>query len=253
MKTKPLSIACALLAALGLSVAPAQGETVASGVLAKAAPEIPVPDTPVLMMGDSMMALLGKAMEKAFRKAGVQPAVAFSSLGSGLVRPAAFDWTAKTAELLETHKPKTVFVALGTNDRQPIEGEEGGTILYGKPEWEAAYARRIAAIMDQLIAGGVTRVVWFRMPAMKEPVNQAHIDLVNAIVEREAAEESRKDKVSVFDLGPVLSRRPGEYTQYLMSATGEPLTVRDPDGVHLTNDGGKIIAGAVLKALWKKK
>ena len=227
--------------------------SVSDSAIASALPEsVPTPDTPVLMMGDSMMRLLGIAMEKAFKKAGVQPAVAFSSLGSGLVRPAAFDWTAKTAELLETHKPKTVFVSLGTNDRQPIEGEEGGIIHYGKPEWAIAYAKRIGALMDQLIAGGVTRVVWFRLPAMREAVTQAHADLVNEIVEREAAAESRVGKVTVFDLGPVLSRRPGVFTQYLMSAQGEALSVRDPDGVHLTNEGGKIVASAVLKAFWKK-
>lgn len=219
----------------------------------EALPEpVPEPETPVLMMGDSMMRLLGNEMERAFKKANVQPATAFSSLGSGLVRPAAFDWTAKTAEMLETLKPKTVFVSLGTNDRQPIEGEEGGIIFYGKPEWEVAYAKRIGALMDQLLAGGVTRLVWFRLPAMKEAVNQAHADLVNEIVAREAAVESRKDKVTVFDLGPVLSRRPGVYTQYLMSAEGEALSVRDPDGVHLTKAGGKVVATAVLKAFWKK-
>ena len=203
-------------------------------------------------MGDSMMRLLGIQMEKAFKKADIQPAVAFSSLGSGLVRPAVFDWTAKIAELLETHHPKTVFVSLGTNDRQPIEGEAGGVIHYDKPEWEAAYARRIGAVMDQLLAAGVTRIVWFRLPPMKDAVNQAHAELVNTIVEREAAAESRKDKVTIFDLSPLLSRRPGTYTQYLMSPQGEALSVRDPDGVHLTNAGGKIIATAVLKTFWKK-
>ncbi len=226
---------------------------VTGSAISAALPEpIPTPDAPVVMMGDSMMRLLGNEMEKAFKKAGVQPAVAFSSLGSGLVRPAAFDWTAKTAELLETNKPKTVFVSLGTNDRQPIEGEEGGVIYYGKPEWAVAYAKRIGALMDQLLAGGVTRIVWFRLPPMKEAVNQAHADLVNEIVAQEAAAESRKDKVTIFDLGPVLSRRPGVYTQYLMSPDGEALSVRDPDGVHLTPAGGKVIASAVLKAMWKK-
>lgn len=249
---KPTAIPL-LISSLIFSATTLYAGQVGDAAIASALPgPVPTPDTPVLMMGDSMMRLLGSAMEKAFRKADVQPAVAFSSLGSGLVRPAAFDWTAKTAELLETHKPKTVFVSLGTNDRQPIEGEEGGIIYYGKPEWAIAYAKRIGALMDQLLAGGVTRIVWFRLPAMREAVTQVHADLVNEIVEREAAVESRADKVTVFDLGPVLSRRPGVFTQYLMSAQGEALSVRDPDGVHLTNEGGKIVASAVLKAFWKK-
>ena len=237
-----------LFAAAALAAASA----VAAPAAAPAVPDVPVPSAPVLMIGDSMMRLLGTAMEKAFKKAGVQPAVAFSSLGSGLVRPAVFDWNAKIAELVAENKPKTVFVCLGANDRQAIEGEEGGIILYGKPEWEPAYAKRVGAVMDQLVDGGATRIVWLKLPVMKDPVNQAHADLVNAIVEREAAAENRKDKVTLFDLGPVLSRRPGTYTQYLMSPQGQALSVRDPDGVHLTNEGGKIVAAAILKAFWKK-
>ena len=247
------SILHTIVLSLALCTAASTAGAVSASALAQALPEpIPTPDTPVVMMGDSMMRLLGIAMEKGFKKAGVQPAVAFSSLGSGLVRPAAFDWTAKTAELLETHKPKTVFVSLGTNDRQPIEDEEGGIILYGKPEWRVAYAKRIGGLMDQLLDGGVTRVVWFRLPPMKDPVNQAHADLVNEVVLQEASAESRKGKVTIFDLGPVLSRRPGVYTQFLMSAQGEALSVRDPDGIHLTTEGGKIVTAAVLKAMWKK-
>ena len=83
--------------------------------------KIPTPETPVLMIGDSMMRLLGHEMEKVFKKANVQPAVAFSSLGSGLVRPSAFDWTAKIHELIATNEPHTVFVCLGANDRSPAE------------------------------------------------------------------------------------------------------------------------------------
>lgn len=236
-----------LLTALAVSTATAaETSTVAEP------PKIPVPDEPVLMIGDSMMRLLGTAMEKSFRKAKVQPAVAFSSLGSGLVRPAVFDWTAKVDDLIATNHPHTVFVSLGTNDRQPLEGEEGGAILYGKPEWEEAYARRIGAMMDQLIAGGVTRVVWLLLPTMKEQVYQDHAELVNEIIRREAEVETRRDKVTLFDLDPVLSRHPGKYSQYMMSPTGQALTVRDPDGVHLTNEGAKLVAATILKTYWHK-
>ena len=53
-------------------------------------------ETPVLMMGDSMMRLLSIAMEKQLKAAGVQPASSFTSLASvwhalmrltGLARP----------------------------------------------------------------------------------------------------------------------------------------------------------------------
>ncbi len=219
---------------------------------AEPADKAPALDTPVLMVGDSMMRLLGVAMEKQFKKADIQPAVAFSSLGSGLVRPAIFDWNAKIDELCAEHHPKTVFVSLGTNDRQTLEGAESGAIRYGAPEWEPEYAKRLTSFLDRILANGVERVVWLLLPDMKEPANQEHARLVNRLVTEAAQDESRRDRVTLFDLGPVLSRRPGQFSPYIMSNSGAALTVRDPDGVHLTNDGAKLVARAILKTFWNK-
>lgn len=217
------------------------------------AEKIPQPETPVLMIGDSMMRLLGHEMEKAFKKAGVQPAVSFSSLGSGLVRPSAFDWTAKINELVATNHPRTVFVCLGANDRQPIELPNGGNIRYeDTAEWRATYSTIIGGVMDQLIDAGVKRVFWMLLPDMKDSVNQEHAKLVNDIVTEQAADEKRKDFITLYDLASALSRRPGKFTQYMMSPTGQSLTVRDPDGIHLSVDGGKLVAQKVLKEFWNK-
>ena len=216
-------------------------------------PKPPKPDTPVLMIGDSMMRLLGHEMEKAFKKADVQPALSFSSLGSGLVRPSAFDWTAKIKELLEANKPSTVFVCLGANDRQPIELPGGGIVRYEEAaEWRATYAQIIGGVIDQLIEGKVKRIVWMLLPDMKEAVNQEHAKLVNEVVTEQAADEKRKDFITLYDLSAALSRRPGTYSRYMMSPTGQSLTVRDPDGVHLSVEGSKLVAQKVLKEFWDK-
>ncbi len=215
--------------------------------------KIPTPETPVLMIGDSMMKLLGHEMEKVFKKADIQPAVAFSSLGSGLVRPSAFDWTAKINELIATNEPHTVFVCLGANDRQPIELPGGGIVRYEDAvEWRATYSQIIGGVMDQLIEGKVKRVFWMLLPDMRDAVNQEHAQLVNAVVTEQAADEKRKDIVYLYDLASALARRPGKFTQYMMSPTGQSLTVRDPDGVHLSVDGGKMVAQKILKEFWDK-
>ncbi len=216
--------------------------------------DIPEPETPVLAIGDSMMRILGNQIEKQFKAAEITPVAAFSSLGSGLVRPSVFDWTAKIAELVATNQPKTVFVALGTNDRQTMEAVDGSVIAYGTPEWEPEYAKRIGGVMDQLLEGGATRVVWLLLPAMKAPANQEHAELLNAVVTREAQAESRKDKVSLLDLGKLLSRNPKKYSAGVMDpATGEFITVRDPDGVHLTADGAKLVTRSMIRIYWPDK
>ena len=129
---------------------------------------------------------------------------------------------------------------------------EGGPIRYGLPEWEPEYTRRVASFMDNIFSNNVDHIVWLLLPDMKEPANQEHAQLVNRIVTELAQEESRKDRVTLFDLGPVLSRRPGQFSPYIMSSSGEALTVRDPDGVHLTSDGAKLVARAILKTYWHK-
>jgi hypothetical protein len=207
---------------------------------------------PVLMIGDSMMRLLGIAMEKELAAAGVTPATSFSSLGSGLARLDAFDWFAKVDELMKEHKPKTVVVSLGANDRQKLKDTTGRVVPYGKPEWEHEYALRLGRIMDDLIKGGATRVIWLLLPDMKEPVHQTYAQSLNDIFKRLAQEESRKDKVVLFDMAPLLTRRPGTFSLYVMAPNGAPLTVRDADGVHLTNVGAKRVAQSLVQTYWKK-
>ena len=243
----------ATLAALSLLAVLAISPALAADKGKQKGPDIPTPETPILAIGDSMMRILGNQIEKQFKAADLTPVTAFSSLGSGLVRPSVFDWTAKINELLEANHPKTVFVALGTNDRQTMETLEGSVIPYGAPEWEPEYAKRIGAVMDQLLQGGATRVVWLLLPCMKAPANQEHAELLNAVVTREAQTEERKDKVSLLDLGSLLSRNPKKYSAGVMAPTGEFVTVRDPDGVHLTSDGAKLVAKAMIKIYWPDK
>lgn len=218
------------------------------------APEYPKGSTPVLMIGDSMMRILGANMEKEFRLADIQPAVSFSSLGSGLVRPSVFNWFNKLDELLAENHPKTVFVALGTNDKQALETEDGVIINYGTPAWEQAYRVCLARVMDQLLAADVELVVWFLLPPMKDAAVQEHAQLVNRIATELAAEDSRKDKIFLYDMASIISpRHPEKYSQYMMDPTGAAISVRDPDGVHLAVGGAKAVAKACLKNFYSAR
>jgi len=208
-------------------------------------------NAPVLMMGDSMMRLVGIAMEKELKAAGVQPAVSFSSLASGLARLDAFDWFTKTAELMKKNQPAVVVVALGANDRQTLKDTTGRVVLYGSPDWEREYSLRLGRIMDEIIKGGAKRIIWLTLPDMREPAQQEYAKFVNTLFVKEAAVESRKDKVVLFDMNPLLSRKPGQFSLYVMAPDGAALTVRDADGVHLSNPGAKRVAQSLVKMYWK--
>ena len=207
--------------------------------------------TPVLMIGDSMMRLLGVAIEKELKTEGVQPAASFSSLGSGLARMDAFDWFAKVDSLMKEHRPATVVVTLGTNDKQTLKDTTGRVIVFGTPEWETEYASRIGRIMDEIIKGGASRVIWLLLPDMKESWHQEYATLMNALYAREAANGERKDKVVLFDMRPLLTRKPGTFSQYMMSPDGVALKVRDADGVHLSPIGAQRVAQAITKTYFK--
>ena len=210
-------------------------------------------DTPVIFIGDSMMKMLGKGMEKAFTAKKVIPAESFSSLGSGLARPSVFNWPEKAKELCERVKPKTAFISLGTNDRQNLESRTGRMAVVGTDEWRVEYKCRIEELLDVLYACGITHAVWMLTPPMKTDTNDQHAQLVAGIVAEVAGNEKYHGRFHRYDMGKVLTIRPGRYTQTIISKTGAAVTVRDPDGIHLTFPGAKIVAEDVLRTYWPDK
>ena len=207
-------------------------------------------DTPVMFIGDSMMKMLGKGMEKAFKAKEVTPAESFSSLGSGLARPSVFNWPTKAKELCERVKPKTAFISLGTNDRQNLETRTGSMAVVGTDEWRVEYKCRIEELLDALYASGVTHVVWMLTPPMRSETNDQHAQLVAGIVAEIAGDKKYRDRFHRYDMGKVLTIRPGRYTQTIISKTGTAVTVRDTDGIHLTFPGAKVVAEDVLRTYW---
>lgn len=205
---------------------------------------------PTLMLGDSMMRLLGKEMEKGLKKEGFE-AKAFSSLGSGLARLDAFDWYTKIETMMKETKAVTVVATLGTNDKQPLLDANGNTLQFGTDEWRVEYGQRIGRAMDAIISNGAKHVIWLMLPDMKDPLHQTYAEMANELYQEQAALESRKDIVVLYDMRPLISRTPGKYTSFIMSPQGEALTVRDQDGVHLTMVGAKLVADGLIKTFWK--
>lgn len=203
---------------------------------------------PVLMVGDSMMKLLAIAFEKGFRKLDIQ-AASFASLGSGLVRLDAFDWFGKVAELMDTHKPGTVVVVLGTNDSQTLLSDSGVTITRGSPLWDEAYADRLGKMMDLFVAKGTKRVIWILLPDMKQPAHHRYAEHFNMLLTKVAKD---RPLITLFDPRPSLRRRTKEeYTATLISPEGRIVHVRDKDGVHLSKDGAERVADAVIQTFWQ--
>ena len=242
MKIKKMFLKmCMLLACVSAFAAPAE-----STVYQKLAAD---ERQPVLMLGDSMMRLLGRAMERELKKEKLE-ASSYTSLSSGLARLDALDWFAKIEEVMEERKPATVVITLGANDRQPLRDASGNVLLFGTDEWRVEYGSRVGRAMDALIAHGAKRVIWLCLPDMKEHVQQAFAELANELYTEQAAVESRRDKIVLFDTRATVARVPGTYSAYIMSPRGVALTVREQDGIHLTMVGARLVAETLVEAFW---
>ncbi len=221
---------------------------VAFHALAESAPALA--RSPVLLIGDSMMRLPGMAVERELARRPDIEASMFSGIGTGLARLDAFDWLAKIDELCQERKPKVAVIALGANDRQPIQLPEGrGIVQPGTPEWDEEYAIRIGQAMDRLVGGGCERVIWLLLPPMRDATVDEHAKRINALV---TAQAELRPQVLVHDFSTLVAdRRTGSFTERRMDPqTAAAIRVRDTDGIHLSPEGSRILATALINEYW---
>ncbi|NCA82207.1 MAG: DUF459 domain-containing protein [Opitutae bacterium] len=215
-----------------------------------AAAASPGATSPVLLIGDSMMRLPARALERELAKTPGIDVATFSGIGTGLARLDAFDWLAKIDELCAERRPKVAVVALGANDRQPMMLEGLGLVHPGTPEWDAEYSARVGRAMDRLLAGGCEKIVWLQLPPMREAVVAEFAGRINAIV---AAQAALRPAVVAHDFSALVAdRRTGGFTERRMDPlTAAAIPVRDVDGIHLAPDGARLLAAALIKEYWK--
>ena len=222
-----------------------------AGTAASAGAQDPAARSPVLLLGDSMMKMPGLAMERELQRIpGIRP-VAFSGIGTGLARLDAFDWIAKMDALCAEHQPKVAVITLGANDRQPMQIEGGGGIVQpGTPEWTAEYRRRVGLAMDHLIAGGCERVIWLLLPPMRDARVSEFCQQVNDIILAEAA--SRPPVIAHDYRKLVADRKTGGFTERRIDPkTAAAIRIRESDGIHLSLEGARMLAAALVEEYWK--
>jgi len=190
----------------------------------------------VLFAGDSLIGNISQGVAKFI---GDDPRIDLHTdvqVGTGLSRPDILDWGAELTQQVKRIGPDVVFLAFGGNDDQPLKDPQGTYHSLFTDGWAKEYARRVAAVMDLVSAGGQRTVVWIGLPAERpERLNQAK-DTFNDVARRSAA--ARAD-VHFADLlaffGPT-------YSDTYTAPDGGVTTVRDTDGVHLTHDGANLVA-----------
>lgn len=155
-------------------------------------------------------------------------------ISSGLVRSDFFDWPAYLAAEMARYDPDVVVFMVGANDANQVRSEE-------------EYAARVGAVMDLLSRPGRT-VVWVGQPNMGRPDLAASVPRLNAIFQAQAA---ARPWVLYLDAWALTSGPDGRYTAVLPDENGVPRVMRTDDGVHFTPAGGRLLALAVIAALFE--
>lgn len=170
-------------------------------------------------------------------------------VATGLSRPEVFNWAQYMNDVLNANQPDLVVLTLGSNDDQPVTGENA-TGEFGTEAWKNEYRRRVGGLMDFITGSGDRKLIWIAVPPMRnEQRYYGRYLAVNDIVRDEAAK--RSDRVRWIDPSPIIGDENGAYADVVTNPDGSVVQVRAGDGIHFTRAGGDRIAAAVLAEMHK--
>jgi hypothetical protein len=197
----------------------------------------------VLDIGDSLGIDLGQQLQNNLDATGVAQ-VAMDSVGdSGLDDVAFYNWPAQVAAELASVHPQLLVVFLGANDGQGMD-VNGSAAQFGDPTWTTAYAQRVDTVLQEAAAAHAA-VAWVGMPAMQDPTLNAEMTVIDNIFAREVA----KYRDAIYVPADAVLAPSGQFTPTGVNQGGQVVTTRTPDGVHITPDGGQLLASGVMTAV----
>jgi hypothetical protein len=135
-------------------------------------------------------------------------------------------------------------VFIGANEGFSMPGADGKDLECCGPDWAAEFAYRVRSMMNTYRQGGDARVYWLTLPLPRDGDLQEVARSVNAAI-RVAAEPYRA-QVRVLDMTSLFT--PSGYRDAI-EIDGRRQIVRDPDGIHLNDEGARLAADVVLRAV----
>jgi len=199
----------------------------------------------VALVGDSMMAvgLSNVLLREAADNKNLRVIKAFRS-GTGLARPDVFDWMEEYPAMLGSDKPDAIIVAIGANDGQGFV-DNGKVLPFGSAEWIKVYQQRTAAFLDLLTQNGA-RVVWVGLPPMKSSQYDARIAEINRIA---YSVVSQVPQATWWNPDFLVGDSSGKYREFESSSDGRTIRLRQPDSIHLSDEGAALLAPTLMNWL----
>ncbi|NDW02904.1 SGNH/GDSL hydrolase family protein [Jiella pacifica] len=197
----------------------------------------------VLVVGDFLAASLANGLKDVYADRRMVTVKAAANGSSGLVRQDHYDWPEKLGPLIEENHPAVVVMMIGSNDRQPIYGENG-TLSLRSPEWNAEYERRVGEIAD-ITAKHQVPLVWVGAPPFKFDRMSEDMVYFNDLYRR-AAQRVSGEYVDVWE-GFVDENDDFIYSG--PSVGGQTVQLRNSDGITMTEAGNDKLAFFAQKAI----
>jgi hypothetical protein len=237
-------------AALGRNDAPVETTTTTAATSTTTAPTattVPaireVSETDPLRLfigGDSMVGQFGPMLEARAEDSAPVEAEVIYEFESGITRPDFIDWPALLRDVRTEQDPDVMVLFFGGNDAQDIR-IDGLWEPFGTDAWQEEYRTRVGALMQELDADG-REVYWIGMPIVSSDTLWERLQIMNGIYESEA---DRFERVHYISSVETFSGPDGQYSEYLPDLDGDVVDMRLNDGIHLTTDGGILLAAHV--------
>lgn len=198
----------------------------------------------LLVTGDSLPGYLGPVLVN--EAAAVGPVIGFVDVhdGTGLTRPDFVDWSLLAHGQVVADHPDAVVVWIGGNDFQNMTLPNGAFFTAGTPAWTREYQRR-AEICLRIWLQSARRVYWLSMPPARNSAWAHDYAQINVAIQRAAARLPGTEYVDI--LGPITNH--GRYADYVYDGHGQPVLVRESDGVHVNIAGSTLVAHELLRLL----
>lgn len=201
----------------------------------------------LLVTGDSLTEYIAPQLVDLASQAGPVRGFPDTHYGTGLVRPDFVDWSVLTRQQVAAIHPDAVVVYMGGNDFQNIQLPDGRILQAASPDWTKEYERRAAVCMRIWTHGGTSLVYWLSLPPARDSAWSHANAQIDVALRRAAAQVPGARYLDV--LGPVT--RHGQYADFVYNSQGQPVLVREPDGIHFNSTGSEIVAHEVLTVLKK--
>ena len=204
----------------------------------------------VWVAGDSLVAAVGQALERATGSRGpVQVLAVESRISTGLGRPDVYNWYERFPQALASYHPRVAVLSFGADDAHNfMTGLPAGTTVgpLGSSSWDAEYERRLAGVAREFNDAG-TYVVWLGLPVIRGTTWNETFKTMNRLLEAAAAAHPQTS--TYIDSYRLLATRSGGYSDYLRGSNSQLVLMRAPDGVHYEPPAGDLIANAILTRL----